>query len=172
MIPAECELQYDQKIFRFGECGYWLYYELHTDLTNAFIHAVGMHAVVFGALLATSALFGNLRTHIPTIIFAAFIFYYYSFTPDASFTMFYFMPAALASVKKLQSTETSYNLFINGAIWMFSAIILQELLGHCLFEHALSELGQIPNSIAVAPLFAARSSIKVANFLVDWVANL
>lgn len=156
-----CNKTYDQKIFRYGECGYWLYYELHTNQYNAIVHAIGMHAVVFGALLMVSALFkNNIRTSVPVIIYAAYIAYYMRFAVDASWTMIYFMPALLYAVHVLDK----YNdqpLSLYGLAVMSTSILLQELIGHIMFEEAMSELEQIPNSISIAPLFASRSALKI-----------
>lgn len=131
-MAAECAEYYqDQVMFRYGTCGYWLYYQLHTNKYNQLVHALIMPLTAYGALLMVAGAYANMhvrkyvghgRFHeyytvnrstippylIPYIILWTYTIYYLTFDVlGALFTCIYYLPSVYLAADAILAARTS-----------------------------------------------------------------
>ena len=155
--------------FRPGLEGLKLYSQIHGNNTNQIIHALGMPVVAY-------AIFGLSNLHLNTassiLIYLFYFFYYASFDIIGSFcSLLLFFPSLCSSMIEYYDFQHYYDLKYNTFIYdnkklkmtkyyikMFLlSVVIQEFVGHFIYEKINSDLFQLPNSITQAPLFATRA---------------
>lgn len=153
--------------FRYGNAGYELYHEIHNNLANKLIHGLGMPFVVYGFYKMMGAIFANNQkkaSMIQLVIFELFFLYYLTFDPIGSLLCFgiygYTLERVNADTKYSYSTFTGrFKHFMKGFVILIASLLIQEFVGHSYFEGVNSNLWEIPNSIAIAPLFGVNSLV-------------
>ena len=158
--------------FCFGQCGYDLYAEIHQNYYNQLIHGLFMPMLAFGVFMGLPALFNQSSRAFQrqtcavaqsqtvlaqAYLYIAYLMYYLSFDPLGAVmtAIIYAFPLYLATTKIYYPWQRWRDVGI-GLMWVFLAVIIQEVFGHTLFEQINSDLWQVPNSILIAPLFGAR----------------
>lgn len=153
--------------FRYGNSGYELYHQIHNSLANQIIHAIGMTFVVFGVFKMLGAIFAsNKKTAniIQLIVYLVYLAYYLTFDPIG--TLICGILYGFVLEKVIADTKYSYSSFsgrfkhfVRGFVILVASLLIQEFVGHSYFEGINSNLWEIPNSIAIAPLFGANSLV-------------
>ena len=153
--------------FRYGNAGYELYHEIHNSLINQIIHGLGMPFVVYGMFKMMGAIFANNKKtagYIQLGMFIAFTIYYMTFDPIGAIISIGLYGYVLEKV--MGDTEYSYvttsgrfKHFTKGFVYMTGSLLIQEFIGHTYFEGTNSNLWELPNSIAISPIFGANSLV-------------
>lgn len=150
-----------QLIYRTGWDGFNLYYEIHTNWYNQLIHGFTMMVVAGCTFTGLPALFG-LSTYPARMmqigIFASYLMYFASFDWIGAVWAFciYFPILAFTQCKTYNREQRVNNVFYNLIVGL-STVGLTELIAHTFIEEKNSNLWELPNSIAISPLFGVRS---------------
>jgi uncharacterized membrane protein YGL010W len=150
-------------VFEHGENGIAQYEKLHRNKNNQIIHMIGMPFVVYSMFILIPSLFdlyylpGSLTA---VMIFGIYVVYYASFnTANAICNFYFYLPSLLFAISSLYNPYPYFSLY---ALALFTVLmVIQELIGHTFFEHANSNLYELPNSIVFAPAFATKVYISM-----------
>ena len=153
------------RILCLGTDALTLYAEIHQSTVNQIIHGLGMPFVgyaIFGGVPLLLAKFRDFRDRSLFIhlcqfaIYFFYVIYYSTFDRTGSLTtaMIYAIPLVCA-MEDFVGKKYGRGLFHYIKV-LAASIFIQEGVGHLLFEHKSSDLWQLPNSIAIAPLFGVR----------------
>jgi len=149
--------------FRYGQEGYDLYAQIHTTLGNQLVHGVGMIFVVYGVFQMMNSFVRTKQSAADLMlsVYLGYLFYYSWFDPLGAFLsgLVYNLPLkkALYESSSTYSSEFRRRNFQKGLIYLIGSILVQEIIGHTLFEQTNSNLWELPNSLIIAPLFGANS---------------
>ena len=151
--------------FCLGQCGYDLYAEIHQSYLNQLIHGLFMPVLIYGVYVSLPALLGrtgNNAWYASMYLYWAYFAYYMGFDPvGAVLSAILYAPGLYLSSKRFYYPEQRWRNFAIGLVWIFSAVGVQELVGHTLCEEVNSDLLQLHNSITIAPIFGARCLFHV-----------
>lgn len=159
-------------LFRWGKEGYDLYHELHLNYGNQMIHGLFMPFVVYGIFVGLPAFFVKTdagATRFRVAIWATYLAYYSSFDVVGATLCGQFYLPALWYLSVYQPYYYHHNsgriqAIMWGLIFLFGAVGIQEFFGHTFYEERNSNLWELPNSIAIAPLFGIRCLFQIPNF--------
>lgn len=148
-------------MYYLGIEGYHLYAELHQNYYNKLIHGCFMPGVVYGTLCGLPALL-NLRSidahKFQLLLYVIYALYYMSFDlVGMLLTGLYYSPWLFLSLRQKYKIHNRWPLVYQGLIIVIYALLIQELIGHTLFEKVNSDPTQVLNSILIAPLFGSNS---------------
>lgn len=153
----------DWRIFCFGRQSLELYAEIHQTTGNQLIHGLGMPIVGYGVFGGIPLLLSNKRFDqevLRLFIYCAYIVYYWWGCNDwvgAFVTAATYLPAL-----HYASTHVEDGVGVLGfTMAALGSIAVQEIVGHGMYERVASDLWQLPNSIAIAPLFGTRALMHV-----------
>lgn len=168
-MATECAEYYqDQVMFRYGTCGYWLYYQLHTNKYNQLVHALIMPLTAYGALLMVAGAYANMHIRkyimqgvninheyytvnrstfppylIPYIVLWTYTLYYLTFDVlGALFTCMYYLPSVYLAADVILAARTSVDRDTMTYVNAFREGLLMLIVGVVLqevFGHLLFE---------------------------------
>lgn len=148
--------------FRWGQEGYLLYKELHQNYYSGLVHAMFMPLVVYSVFVGLPPLLtSRAKSYLPINLLIHFLYtaYYLTFDPMGAFlsALVYGQSLYLAYMTHQYYRDRRWLAVRYGLIGLVVGLVVQETVGHTLLEGANSDLTQIPNSIAIAPIFASNS---------------
>ena len=145
-----------------GNEGYEIYKNMHHSPTNRMIHGIFMPCVSYAILYGIPAMIYknyNQARRLTSLIYLFYLFYYLSFdfTGGVLAGIIYapcliWYPTSFFDAPKQRSRTIRWCwlLFIFG-------LLVQELIGHSIYEQRNSDLTVLSTSILIAPLFGARA---------------
>lgn len=161
----------DSICFYFGTEGYNIYKEMHHNNINRVIHGIFMPLLVYGLFLGLIPQLTSSKANarkIVNIITSLYILHYLTFDPlGALLVIANYSPVLICVFYTWGSINMKFDrmeympYFITGFSCVMFSLIIQEGIGHTIFEQKNSNLFVLPTSILMAPLFGVRGLLGI-----------
>jgi hypothetical protein len=158
-----------------GDLGLVIYEEIHQNYYNRLLHVAFLPFVFYGVFLGFPPLVypESFKTYSPLLIalfqLAFFSFYYFTNVTLAFETVVQMVPMALLAVYRHYQPQFKSSDHIKLAVILLTfSLVLQEIIGHSLFEEENSRLtvSYVLNAVLYSPVFYTQNKLPPLNQLI------
>lgn len=146
-----------------GNEGLQVYEEIHTNLYNRLLHVAFLPYVFYAVFRGLPALITSKYKKycfpIVATLQLGFYFFYYLFDCDDSiYTVFTMLPMTVLAIYQLQGKQSRKQHIIASIGFFTGALVVQEVIGHSLWEEINSRMtvSYVTNAVLYSPMFYAQ----------------